>query len=62
MDERKNIKPFETVCPKCGEEQVTEELNFSIVVGGTMEGDMFVQSNINCNKCKYSYPWRKSRL
>jgi len=57
-DQRRKIKPFETVCPECGHEQVTEELNLSYY--GTAN-NAFAQSHIECNKCKYKYSWNNHK-
>ncbi len=54
MDEQRKIKPFETICPRCGEEQITSQLNFvkATCIGG-------IQNHIKCNKCGYWYSWQR---
>ncbi len=61
MDNTKQhkIKPFETTCPRCSEEQITSQLNFSKATSGTMEGQAFIQNHIKCNKCGYWYSWQR---
>lgn len=48
----KQIKPLTSICPKCGTENTTTELNFES--DGTRP-DVFHQSYIQCKTCKYNY-------
>jgi len=48
----KQIKPLNSVCPKCNSENITDELNFESYDGYP---DAFHQSYIACKTCKYNY-------